>query len=161
MVSAGRTIFWLLLALLVFGCAGPNPSVPTSASTGTGSSTETSATPAAPKRLVAAILGAPVTVYQPPNLPDAPKGLSELTAMVHVGLSVFDSTGALRPQLAEAVPSAENGLWKVLSDGTMETTWKIRAGAEWHDGTPFTADDLVFALRVANDPELPAFRSPA
>src|SRR5207302_11457954 len=109
--------------------------------------------PAAPKRLVAAIQGSPVSVYQPPNIPDSPKGLSELTSMVHVGLSVFDTTGTLQAELAEAVPSVENGLWKLLPDGTMETTWRIRAGAEWHDGTPFTADDLVFALRVASDPE--------
>jgi peptide/nickel transport system substrate-binding protein len=39
----------------------------------------------------------------------------------------------------------------------METTWKIRPGAVWHDGAPFTAEDLLFTARVAQDKELAAF----
>ncbi|MEA2642724.1 MAG: hypothetical protein QOF51_4118, partial [Chloroflexota bacterium] len=42
---------------------------------------------------------------------------------VNADLSVMDDHGTLRPELAEAVPSAENGLWKVFPDGRMETTW--------------------------------------
>lgn len=55
------------------------------------------------------------------------------------------------------MPSLENGLWKLLPDGRMETTWKIRPGAVWHDGTSFTTDDLVFTALTGNDPELPDF----
>jgi peptide/nickel transport system substrate-binding protein len=36
----------------------------------------------------------------------------------------------------------------------METTWKIRPNARWHDGAPFTADDILFTLQVLGDPEL-------
>src|SRR4051794_4915851 len=64
----------------------------------------------------------------------------------------------MRPILAEAMPSVENGLWQVLPDGRMETTWKIREGAKWHDGMPFTAADLVFTWQVVSDPELPKFK---
>jgi peptide/nickel transport system substrate-binding protein len=39
----------------------------------------------------------------------------------------------------------------------METTWRIREGARWHDGTPFTADDLLFTTRVGRDREVPIF----
>src|SRR4030095_15173564 len=46
-------------------------------------------------------------------------------------------------------------------DGRMETMWKIRPGARWHDGTPFTSDDLVFTARVVQDPELAVFRDRA
>jgi peptide/nickel transport system substrate-binding protein len=43
----------------------------------------------------------------------------------------------------------------------METTWTIRPGAKWHDGTPFTAQDLVFTAQVGKDGEVPVFRDPA
>ena len=82
-----------------------------------------------------------------------------LLALIQPGLSLKDPEGVRRPVLAESVPSLENGLWKVFPDGRMETTWKLRAGAQWHDGVPFTADDLLFSLRVGRDPELVAFQS--
>ena len=59
------------------------------------------------------------------------------------------------PVLAEAIPSFENGLWKVFPDGQMETTWKIREGARWHDGTPFTSGDVLFTSKLEQDKELP------
>ena len=46
--------------------------------------------------------------------------------MSNAGMTTTDDRGVLHPQLAEAVPSLANGLWKVLADGTMETTWRIR-----------------------------------
>jgi len=65
-------------------------------------------------------------------------------------------------QLAEAAPSVENGLWKLMPDGRMETTWRIRQGAQWHDGTPFTTQDLRFTADIVRDPELAAaFRDSA
>jgi peptide/nickel transport system substrate-binding protein len=90
------------------------------------------------------------------------RGGPELEWLVTSGLTVPDDRGTLQGQLAEAAPSAENGLWKVLPDGRMETTWVIRQGARWHDGTPFTAQDLVFTANVVRDPDLAAmFRDSA
>jgi peptide/nickel transport system substrate-binding protein len=90
------------------------------------------------------------------------RGGPELEWLVSSGLTVADDRGALQGQLAEAAPSTENGLWKLFPDGRMETTWVIRAGARWHDGTPLTADDLLFTATVVRDPELAAaFRDPA
>jgi peptide/nickel transport system substrate-binding protein len=40
----------------------------------------------------------------------------------------------------------------------METTWRIRQNAQWHDGAPFTAEDLVFTARVAQDRDIAIFR---
>ena len=85
-------------------------------------------------------------------------GAREVEQLVHAGLAVEDDRGNPRAQLAEDVPTIENGLWRVFPDGRMETTWKIRAGARWHDGTPFTADDLVFTARVAQDKDVAIFR---
>src|SRR5205814_728903 len=41
------------------------------------------------------------------------------------------------------------------------TTWTIRDGAQWHDGTPFSTDDLLFSLEVGQDKQLPLFNTPA
>src|SRR5438094_4550276 len=40
----------------------------------------------------------------------------------------------------------------------MWTPWIIRPGVSWHDGTPFTSDDLVFTMAVVRDSELLIFR---
>jgi ABC-type transport system substrate-binding protein len=39
----------------------------------------------------------------------------------------------------------------------METTWRTRRNARWHDGAPFTADDLLFSHRVQQDKEVAFF----
>jgi peptide/nickel transport system substrate-binding protein len=80
---------------------------------------------------------------------------------MHAGLAIEDAAGVSRPQLAEAVPSLENGLWELFPDGRMETTWRIRANARWHDGTAFTSADLVFTHWVVSDREIPEFRDVA
>jgi peptide/nickel transport system substrate-binding protein len=38
----------------------------------------------------------------------------------------------------------------------METTYRLRAAALWHDGVPVTASDFAFAHRVRLDPDMPA-----
>jgi peptide/nickel transport system substrate-binding protein len=62
--------------------------------------------------------------------------------------------GALLPQLAEAVPSIENGLWKVFPDGRMETTLRLKSNAQWQDGKPVTAADLLLGAALDQDAEL-------
>jgi peptide/nickel transport system substrate-binding protein len=37
----------------------------------------------------------------------------------------------------------------------MQTVWKLRPGVKWHDGAPFTAEDVVFGWQVARHPEIP------
>jgi len=66
----------------------------------------------------------------------------------------------MSPVLAEAVPTVENGLWVVMPDGQMKTTWKIKPAAVWQDGQPVTTQDLVFTMMVVQDPEIPIPRSP-
>ncbi len=88
-------------------------------------------------------------------------GGPELQLLVSAGLTVIDDRGSLQPQLAEAVPTVENGLWRVEPDGQMETTWRIREGARWQDSTPFTAQDLVFTYRLLQDKDLEVFRNVA
>jgi len=64
-------------------------------------------------------------------------------------LAGWDSDGNLVPFLAAEIPSLENG--GVSADG-MSVTWKLKQGVKWHDGAPFTADDVIFNWEYARDP---------
>src|SRR6266581_6226304 len=63
-------------------------------------------------------------------------------------LCSFDPDGNLVPILAQEVPSLQNG---GLSKDGMNVTWKIKQGVTWHDGKPFTADDVIFTWEYAAD----------
>src|SRR5206468_2997983 len=39
----------------------------------------------------------------------------------------------------------------LAADG-LTVTWKLKPGVRWHDGKPFTADDVVFTWEYASDP---------
>ena len=64
-------------------------------------------------------------------------------------LAGWDSDGNLIPCLAAEAPSRQNG--GVAADGR-SVTWKLKRGVTWHDGKPFTADDVVFTWQYAGDP---------
>lgn len=83
------------------------------------------------------------------------QGHGMLRALGHNYLSIQDDQGAWSPQLATEMISAERGTWVVNPDGSMVTTWRIHPNIKWHDGTPFTAEDLVFAWRLHTDRDLP------
>ncbi|MPZ14637.1 MAG: hypothetical protein GEU73_09490 [Chloroflexi bacterium] len=112
------------------------------------------------KRVNAAIFGEPTSVIARMNTAQVSiPGAGAIEQLANAALSDTDGEGKLRPQLAEAVPTTENGLWQLLPDGRMETTWRIREGAVWHDGTPVTSADLVFATTVDQDADLPILRN--
>ena len=60
-------------------------------------------------------------------------------------LAAWDPDGNLVPVLAAEIPDIENG--GVAPDG-MSVTWKLKKDVQWHDGQPFTADDVVFNWRI-------------
>ena len=64
-------------------------------------------------------------------------------------LAGWDPDGNLVPMLAAEVPSVQNG--GVSADG-MTITWKLKKDVQWHDGKPFTADDVLFNWEYASDP---------
>jgi peptide/nickel transport system substrate-binding protein len=153
MVKWGRAgLMGVALAVLVAGCAGP--SGPGAAGGGTDRPTT-----AAPKRINAAVNSNPPSISRDNLIAGSGtyQGGDVLEELMSGGLAHADWVNQRRPQLAEAIPSVENGHWKVLPDGRMETTWIIRADARWHDGMPVTADDFVFTATVAQDRELPVF----
>jgi peptide/nickel transport system substrate-binding protein len=64
-------------------------------------------------------------------------------------LAGWDREGNLVPILAAEIPDIEN---EGLSRDGLSVTWKLKPNVRWHDGHPFTADDLVFNWEYAADP---------
>jgi peptide/nickel transport system substrate-binding protein len=64
-------------------------------------------------------------------------------------LAGWDPDGELFPVLAAEIPSRENG--GIAADG-LSVTWKLKRGVQWHDGKPFSADDVIFNWQYASDP---------
>lgn len=61
------------------------------------------------------------------------------------GLVAYDDKLQVTPALAERLP-------EVSADG-LTLTYTLRAGVTFHDGTPLTADDVVFTYRALLDPK--------
>ena len=109
------------------------------------------APPSAPKGQVIIGFSQEPTVFNPHMLH------IEVDEGIH--FSVFDPLfnvdpeGKFTPALAAEVPSVENG--GISADGL---NWKVklRDGVKWHDGKPFTAEDVKFTLELVVDPN---FRS--
>ncbi len=64
-------------------------------------------------------------------------------------LGSYDPDGNIVATLADEVPSLQNGL--VAKDG-LSVTWRLKKNVVWHDGKPFTADDVVFNWEYVMDP---------
>ena len=64
-------------------------------------------------------------------------------------LAAYDPDGNLVPILAAEIPSTQNG---GLSKDGRSVTWRLKKNVAWHDGKPFTADDVVFNWEYAADP---------
>jgi peptide/nickel transport system substrate-binding protein len=63
-------------------------------------------------------------------------------------LGAYDPDGNIVPVLAAEVPSLQNG--QVAKDG-LSVTWRLKKNVAWHDGKPFTADDVVFNWEYVMD----------
>lgn len=63
----------------------------------------------------------------------------DLSSLIFSGLTRFDETGQLVPDLAES--------WDV-GDGGKSYLFHLRQDVRWHDQTPFTAGDVVFTVKA-------------
>jgi len=68
-------------------------------------------------------------------------------------LAGWDADGNLVPVLAAELPTKEND---GLAEDGRSVVWKLKRGVKWHDGKPFTADDVVFTWEYARTPETAA-----
>jgi peptide/nickel transport system substrate-binding protein len=71
-------------------------------------------------------------------------------------LAAFDPDGNIVPILAAEVPSVSAG---TLARDLTWVTWKLKRGVTWHDGKPFTAEDVVFNWEFVADPATSAVTS--
>jgi peptide/nickel transport system substrate-binding protein len=69
-----------------------------------------------------------------------------ITGLVYDSLLKYDGDLNLVGQLAKS--------WEVSKDG-LTLTFHLRHGVKWHDGAPFTAQDVLFTYRVMVDPKTP------
>lgn len=56
-------------------------------------------------------------------------------------LARYDEAGNLVPWLVDEIPTAANG---GVAEDLTSITWKLKEGVTWSDGTPLTAEDVVF-----------------
>ncbi len=68
-------------------------------------------------------------------------------------LAAIDAEGNVVPILAAEVPSVDKG---TLDKSGKFVTWKIKKGVTWHDGQPFTVDDVIFTWKYAVDADTAA-----
>ncbi|WP_238528187.1 peptide ABC transporter substrate-binding protein [Acetonema longum] len=73
----------------------------------------------------------------------------EVASLVFSGLVRMNDKGEWFADLATEVPSLQNG--GVSADGRT-VTYRLRQNVLWHDGVPFTADDVVFTWQVIMNP---------
>ncbi|MFM2381725.1 MAG: hypothetical protein RLZZ76_492 [Candidatus Parcubacteria bacterium] len=69
----------------------------------------------------------------------------DMVALIYSGLLKLDEQGALVPDLAESITLSENG--KTYSI-------KMRGDAQFHNGLPVKARDVVFTIGLIQNPEL-------
>src|SRR5204863_1395176 len=65
-------------------------------------------------------------------------------------LSVYEGLLKYQPDSTEIIPSLAE-TWEVSPDG-LTYTFHLRTGVKFHDGTPFTAQQVLSSFRRALDP---------
>ena len=71
----------------------------------------------------------------------------EVGGMIYDGLVKLDKDLNFAPAMAES--------WTYSKD-CLDLTFKLRHDVKWHDGRPFTADDVVFTYQAMVNPKTPA-----
>lgn len=121
------------------------------------------------------LLGKPAFAQTPPDAPTGRVivGLSQEPTVFNplmpkievddnVHFSIFDalfridSNGEIVPNLAAEVPTLENG---GISEDGLNWRVKLRDDVTWHDGEPFTAEDVRFTLELVVNPDFRAWRT--
>ncbi|MCJ7738850.1 MAG: ABC transporter substrate-binding protein, partial [Anaerolineae bacterium] len=71
----------------------------------------------------------------------------DICSLLFNGLTRFTESGEIEANVARS--------WEVSADG-LTYTFNLRSDVYWHDGTPLTADDVVFTVKLLQDPNFPA-----
>ena len=132
-----RTVFpSIALFLLLAACGGGKPE-------SAGKGTAVSDVPAYGDAIVEGSIG-DVSGFLTAVTTDASS--HEAAGYVFNGLVRYDKNLKLEGELADS--------WEVSPDGK-RITFHLRKGVKWHDGAPFTSDDVMFTYRRMIDPRTP------
>jgi len=159
-LSRQYLLFGLLtvLALLFAACAAPAAAPATGAEQGAAATEgeaaaapSTSDLPAEPGRgtdgPLSLVYWQEVSIMNP-YLSTGTKDFHAASLVVE-GLLEVKPDGTLIPALAQEVPTLENG---GVSEDLTTITYKLKPDLIWADGTPVTADDVVFSWQYCVDP---------
>jgi peptide/nickel transport system substrate-binding protein len=134
-----------VVLILATACAGVSPGA---TSSGPAASTQSS-----PKLLTIGESREPAVLFGLSG-GKGETGIGIIGSLAHDKLTQTDPFGVEHPNLAVQVPSADAGTWIINSDGSMDVTWKLKPGVKWHDGAPFTAEDMMFTYTLNRDADL-------
>jgi len=86
---------------------------------------------------------------------------AQVDALLYAGLVKLDSSLQPIADLVERVPTLQNGdvSWNRTA-GTMDVSYRLRAGLRWSDGQPLTSDDVAFTWRLIVSPQVQGVLSP-
>lgn len=135
---AARAIATILgLLLLILSCAGDDREE------GPAAVREADGVPAYGDILVEGSIGDASNLIPLLATDSASHGISGL---IFNGLVKYDRNLNIVGDLAES--------WEISGDGLV-ITFRLRKGVRWHDGQPFTAEDVLFTYRLTVDPKTP------
>ncbi|WP_409299879.1 peptide-binding protein [Peribacillus sp. SCS-155] len=132
--------FVLMLGILA-ACSGGGSEESSSESEGGGNSEEASGEPQKGGTVTGAMDSAPAGIFNPIFYGDAYE--SNIINFVYEGLVTQDKDLKFIPKLAKE--------WK-LNDDQTEITFTLQDNVKWHDGQPFTANDVVFTYKMMASP---------
>jgi peptide/nickel transport system substrate-binding protein len=75
----------------------------------------------------------------------------EAASLIVEPLARYDETGKMVPWLVDEIPTVENG---GVAEDLMSITWTLKEGILWSDGTPLTAEDVVFTAEYCLHPDM-------
>ena len=78
----------------------------------------------------------------------------QASSVFYEPLAQIDQDANLIPVLAAEAPSVAK---QTLDPGGKFVVWKLKKGVQWHDGKPFSADDVVFTYQWLTDKDTGAF----
>lgn len=110
--------------------------------------------PAKPTGRVIVGLGQEPTVFNPL--------MAHIEVDDGVHFSVFDALfridpqGVIQPNLAVEVPNQKNG---GISEDGLKWRIRLRDDVRWHDGKPFSAEDVKFTLELITNPNFRSWRT--
>jgi peptide/nickel transport system substrate-binding protein len=153
-MSIQKTGVLLISVLLAVGLLGCQPANTAPAATISAAGEPTPAQPALSEVSSSLVIVIP---EDPPSFNAVVSDSGYDALVMHLtllGMTGLDPEGRVYPVLAAELPTVDNG-GVVLDEeaGTMDVTWKMRTDVVWADGTPVTANDVIFTYEAIANPE--------